>query len=375
MRAAIFHSFGGPEVVDVEEFPAPEPGRGEVRLRVLAAALNHLDLWVRRGLPIETTMPHIGGSDVAGVVADLGPGLSAAEAISGKTASAWASPQAAAGGVSATAAANGPVTAAAAPGTAVVVNPSLWCGECEWCRRGEQPLCLRFRILGEHTQGGLAEYVTVPAANLLAIPEGYPVAQAAAAPLTFLTAWRGLVTRAQLQPGESVLITGASGGVATAALQIARYVGARVYAVTTGEQAERARSLGADVVYDRTRVDFSQELWRDTGKRGVDVVLDSVGSATWPGVLRSVARLGRLVVYGATTGPQAQLDLRALFWKQVAIMGTTMSTQAEFEAVMRLVFDGTFTPVVDVVWPLARVREAHQRLEAGEQFGKIVLVP
>jgi NADPH:quinone reductase-like Zn-dependent oxidoreductase len=340
MKAAVFHAFGGPEVIDIEEVATPEPGSGEVRLRVLAAALNHLDLWVRRGLPIETTMPHIGGSDVAGVVTGLGPG-----------------------------------PAAPAQGTPVVVNPSLWCGECEWCRRGEQPLCVRFRILGEHTQGGLAEYVTVPAANLLSIPEGYPVAQAAAAPLTFVTAWRGLVTRAQLQPGESVLITGASGGGATAALQIARYIGARVYAVTTGDQAERVRALGADVVYDRERVDFSQELWRDTGKRGVDVVLDSVGSATWPGVLRSVARLGRLVVYGATTGPQAQLDLRALFWKQVSIMGTTMSTQAEFETVMSLVFDGTLTPVVDVVWPLARVREAHQRLERGEHFGKIVLVP
>jgi NADPH:quinone reductase-like Zn-dependent oxidoreductase len=163
--------------------------------------------------------------------------------------------------------------------------------------------------------------------------------------------------------------------VATAAVQLARHIGAKVYAVTTGEHAAKVRALGADVVYDRTLVDFSQELWRDTGKRGVDVVFDSVGSATWRGVLRSVARLGRLVVYGATTGPQAQLDLRALFWKQVEIMGTTMATQAEFEAVLKLVFDGVLTPVVDVVWPLSAARAAHERLEAGGQFGKIVLQP
>jgi len=306
--------------------------------------MNHLDLWVRRGLPIETTMPHIGGSDVVGVVEAFGPDASASG--------------------------TGPT-----PGTTVVVNPSLWCGECEWCRRGEQSVCVRYRILGEHTQGGFAEYVVVPAGNLLAVPAGYPVERAAAAPLAFLTAWRGLVTRARLQPGETVLVTAASGGVGTAAVQIARRAGARVFAVTTGEQVARVRALGADVVYDRTQVDFAQELARDTDKRGVDVVLDSVGSATWPGVLRSVARLGRLVVYGATTGPQAQLDLRALFWKQVQIMGTTMSTQAEFEAVMRLVFAGELSPVVDVVWPLAEARAAHERLEAGAQFGKIVLRP
>ncbi|NJD11091.1 MAG: zinc-binding dehydrogenase [Gemmatimonadetes bacterium] len=172
-----------------------------------------------------------------------------------------------------------------------------------------------------------------------------------------------------------MLVTGAAGGVAGAAVQIARHLGARVYAVTTTENVARVRVLGADVVYDRSQVDFAQELWRDTGKRGVDVVLDSVGSATWAGVLRAVARLGRVVVYGATTGPQAQLDLRALFWKQVAIMGTTMATQAEFEAVMGLVFGGELQPVVDTVLPLAEARAAHERLEAGAQFGKIVLRP
>jgi len=358
LRAAVFHRFGGPEVVAVEDVARPEPGPGEVRLRVLAAAVNHLDLWVRRGLPIDTTMPHIGGADVVGLVDAVG----AAKEAGGEVSTAPASRMPAG-------------RAQPSPAPRYAVNPSLWCGECEWCRRGEQPLCLHYRILGEHTQGGFAECVCVPAANLLEVPAEYPLELAAAAPLTFVTAWRGLVSRARLQPGETVLITGASGGVATAAIQVARHIGARVFAVTTGEHRELVRSLGADVVYDRTKVDFAQELARDTGGRGVDVVLDSVGSATWKGVLRSVARLGRLVVYGATTGPQAEFDLRALFWKQVSIMGTTMSTPAEFETVMALVFRGELRPVLDVAWPLSEARAAHERLEAGAQFGKIVLLP
>jgi NADPH:quinone reductase-like Zn-dependent oxidoreductase len=255
------------------------------------------------------------------------------------------------------------------------VNPSLWCGHCEWCQRGEQPLCTTYRILGEHTQGGFAEYVTVPARNLLRVPDELDLQRAAAVPLAFLTAWRGLMTRARVVPGESVLVTGASGGAASAAVQIAKHAGATVYAVTTGEHADRVRALGADVVYDRERVDFAKEIWRDTGKRGVDVVFDSVGQATWPSAVRSLARLGRLVVYGATTGFEAGLDLRTVFWKQIEVLGTTMSTHAEFEAVMTLVFAGKLEPVVDVVWPLDRAADAHERLEAGRQFGKIVLVP
>jgi NADPH:quinone reductase-like Zn-dependent oxidoreductase len=339
MRAAVFAEHGGPELVTVGVVPVPEPGPGEVRLLVGASALNHLDLWVRRGLPIETTMPHIGGSDIAGVVDAVGKGV------------------------------------IARPGARVVVNPSLWCGECEWCALGEHPLCVRYRILGEHTQGGFAEYAVVPARNLYPMPDEYPMETAAAAPLVFATAWRGLVTRAKLQPGESILITGASGGVATAAVQIARHIGARVYAVSTGEHAERLRALGADVVYDRTRTDFAKEVWRDTGKRGVDVVFDSVGAATWTQVVRSAARLGRVIVYGATTGAELGTDGRLLFWKQLNIMGSTMSSHAEFERVMELVFSGALEPVIDVVWPLERVRDAHERLEAGSHFGKIVLTP
>jgi NADPH:quinone reductase-like Zn-dependent oxidoreductase len=338
MKAAIFSEFGGPEQVRIADVPMPEPGPGEVRLRVVASALNHLDLWVRRGLPIEVTMPHIGGSDVAGVVDEAGPGVAGLE-----------------------------------PGARVVVDPSLSCGECEWCRLGEQPLCDHYRILGEHTQGGFAEYVVVPARNVYPVPDGYAMEAAAAAPLVFLTAWRGLMTRGRLAAGESVLVTGASGGVATAAVQVAKHAGARVYAVTTGEHVERVRALGADVVYDREQVDYAKETWKDTGKRGVDLVFDSVGEATWRQNVRAAARLGRIVVYGATTGPKLETDGRVLFWKQLDIMGTTMSNRREFEAVMALVFAGKLRPVVDVVLPLDEARAAHERLEAGRQFGKIVL--
>jgi NADPH:quinone reductase-like Zn-dependent oxidoreductase len=340
MRAAVFHQFGDPGVVRVEEVATPELKAGEVLVRVGAAALNHLDLWVRRGLPIETTMPHIGGSDIAGVVTALGEGVTDV-----------------------------------AVGTRVVINPTLSCGNCDCCRRADEPLCADFRIIGEHTQGGFAEYVAAPAANVFRIPDDYPFERAAAAPLAFLTAWRGIVSRGRTRPGEFVLITGASGGVATAAIQIARHVGARVFAVTTGDQVERVRGLGADVVIDREQQDFARELWIATSKRGVDVIFDSVGEALWRINLRSLARGGRLVTYGATTGPAGDTDIRHVFWKQLEIVGTTMAGKAEFQAVMQLVFSGELHPVVDSVLPLDRIAEAHERLERGEQFGKIVLVP
>jgi NADPH:quinone reductase-like Zn-dependent oxidoreductase len=341
MRAAIFEEHGGPEVVRVrDDVPAPEAGPGEVRLRVEASGMNHLDLWVRRGLPIETVMPHIGGSDIAGTVDTVGEGVSGWEV-----------------------------------GDRVVVNPSLWCGRCEWCLAGEEPLCVDFRIIGEHTQGGFAEFAVVPARNLYRLPDGIAFETAAAAPLVFLTAWRGLATRAGLQAGETVLVTGASGGVATAAIQIARSLGATVHAVTSTPWVDRVRSLGADVVYDRAQVDYAKEVWKATGKRGVDVVFDSVGEATFRQNVRSLARLGRLVVYGATTGPKGEADIRLVFWKQLAVLGTTMSNQAEFREVMDRVFRGELQPVLEVAWPLERAAEAHARLEAGEAFGNIVLCP
>ncbi len=340
MKAAIFHEHGGSDVLRIEDVSMPVAQSGEVLVRVRAAALNRLDVWVRNGLPIEITMPHIGGSDVAGVVESLGPGVSGVR-----------------------------------EGARVVVNPSLSCGDCEWCRAGEEPLCVRYKILGEHTNGGFAEFVAVPATNLFPIPPDVPFEHAAAAPLAFLTAWRALVSRGRVRAGSSVLITGASGGVASAAVQIARYLGATVYAVTTTENVDRIRALGAHVVYDRNAGDFSRQIWRDTDKRGVDVVVDSVGEAIWQQCVRSLARGGRLVSYGGTTGPRAELDIRVLFWKQIEIMGSTMSNRSEFEEVMRLVFTGALQPVVDSVLPLTEIRAAHERLERGEQFGKIVLVP
>lgn len=342
MRAAYFAQHGGPEVLEVGELPDPEPGPGQVLLRVRAAALNHLDLWTRRGLPgLELEMPHVGGSDIAGTVEVPGEGVEG-----------WQ------------------------PGQRVVVNPSLWCGRCEACARGEESLCRRYRILGEHVSGGLAERVAVPATNLYAIPEGFPFEQAAAAPLVFQTAWRALVGRAGLRPGETVLVTGASGGVSTAAIQIARLAGATVYAVTSGpENVRRVAELGADVVIDRLEEDFSRRVWEETGKRGVDVVVDGVGEAVWEGCLRSLAPAGRLVTYGATTGARGELDIRRVFWKQLRVIGSTMASRSEFEEAMRSVFAGRLQPVVDEVLPLDRIREAHERLERGEVFGKLVLVP
>lgn len=341
MRAAVFEKFGGPGVVEIKSMPIPEPGPGQVRIRVAAAAMNHLDLWVRRGLPIETPMPHIGGSDIAGTVDAVGPGAEKAPF-----------------------------------GTRVVVDPSLRYEWYEGQDRGESFNEPPFRIIGEHTQGGFAEYAIVPAENLLEIPDDFSFTDAAAAGLVFVTAWRALVTRGRLRAGERVLITGASGGVGTAAVQVARCCGAKVFAVTGGvESVERTKALGADVVYDRFEVDFSREVWRDTGKQGVHVVFDTVGEEIWPACLRALARGGRLVSSGATTGSRGVTEIRLVFWKQLEILGSTMGTPTEFREVMRLVFDGVFQPVIQEVMPLDEARRAHEILENGKIFGKLVLTP
>jgi NADPH:quinone reductase-like Zn-dependent oxidoreductase len=340
MKAAVFWQHGGPEVVEIADLPRPEAGPGQVLIAVRAAALNHLDLWARRGLPgLQLEFPHIGGSDIAGVVEGCGDGV---EGL--------------------------------APGTRVLVNPSLWCGRCDWCLKGEESLCTSYKILGEHVRGGFAEYAAVPAANVLPIPEDLSFEEAAAVPLVFQTAWRGLVSRGKLQAGESLLLSGASGGVSTAAIQVAKHIGATVFAVTSGpEKAARVRELGADHVIDRLESDFSKEVWKATEKRGVDMAFDSVGEAVWPDLLRTLARGGRLVTYGATAGPAGRVDIRLTFWKQLQIIGTTMSSVSEFNTVMSLIFEKKLKPVIDVVLPLEEAREAHRRLEARQQFGKIVL--
>jgi NADPH:quinone reductase-like Zn-dependent oxidoreductase len=341
MRAAIFHEHGGPEVVRIEEVARPVAGPGEVLVEVRAAALNHLDLWVRRGIPIETTMPHIGGSDVAGVIAEVGEGVDAGRI-----------------------------------GERVVVNPSLWCGRCRECARGEESMCARYRILGEHTNGGFTELVAAAADRVYAIPDDLSFEAAAALPISYQTAWRALLTRARLRPADDVLVIGASGGTAIAAVQIARLAGARVFAVTSGaENVRRLRELGAAFVYDRDVEDWSKAVFRDTDRRGVDVVVENVGAATWAGSVRALARGGRLVTYGATAGPVVEIDVRVLFWKQLEVIGTTMASRSEFEDMLRAVVTGGLRPVVDSVMRLDEARQAHERLEAGGQFGKIVLVP
>lgn len=312
-----------------------------MRVRVRAAALNHLDLWVRRGLPIETTMPHIGGSDIAGDVEAVGPGV-----------------------------------ADSLIGTRVVVDPCLGYSWYEGQSRGSAFSDPALRLIGEHTDGGFAEYVVVPEANLLELPEACSYEAAAGASLAAVTAWHGLMTQGLLRAGDSVLITGASGGVSTLAIQIARHAGAEVHALTSGrENMDRARALGAHHAYDRLDGDWVRQLRAKTRGRGVDVALDSVGEALFADLLRSLAVRGCLVCYGATTGPRGAVDLRHLFWKQLEIKGSTMGSPAEFRRVMNLVFEGVIHAPIHDRLPLSAAREAHERLEAGGVFGKLLLIP
>jgi NADPH:quinone reductase-like Zn-dependent oxidoreductase len=342
MRAVVIRGHGGPEVVNVEELPDPTPGPGEVLLRVKAASVNHLDLWVRRGWPgLRLAFPHVLGSDVAGVVEAVGPGVTVTRV-----------------------------------GDEVVVNPALGCGRCERCRSGEENLCLKFSILGEHVSGGQAERLVVRAENTLPKPANLSFEEAAAVPLTFMTAWHALLGRARLRLGETVLVHAAGSGVGVAAVQIAKLVGARVIA-TAGSDAklERARALGADEVVNYETKDFVQEVRRLTGKRGVDVVFEHVGKKTWEGSIKSVTVGGRVVTVGATTGFDPLTDLRHVYFRQISILGSTMGSGAELLEVLRFVSEGKLSPVVDRVLPLAEVRRAHEALAQRAQFGKIVLTP
>jgi len=340
MKAVGFLEHGGLERLQVIEVPKPQPGPGEVLVRVRACALNHLDLWVREGLPgLKLPLPHVLGSDVAGEVAEVGPGVTDPEV-----------------------------------GVRVLVNPGASCGDCEWCIVGEDPLCASYRILGEHVHGGYAEFVKVPARSCVELPTDFDYVKAAAAPLVFMTAWRALINRAKIRPGEDVLILGAGGGVSTAAIQIAKYAGCTVFTTSSSDEKLRmAKDIGADVLINHAQMEFEKAVWELTGKRGVDVVLEHVGEQTFERSFRALAKQGRLVFCGATTGPTAKFDLRRGFWRQVNILGSTMASQKEFEDVMKLVLRRKLTPVVDRTYPLEKARDAQQRLAKGEHFGKIVL--
>jgi NADPH:quinone reductase-like Zn-dependent oxidoreductase len=340
VRAVVIERHGGPEVLRVGEVPTPEPGPGQVRVRVVAAALNHLDLWVRRGIPeMELALPHVPGADGAGVVDALGPGVEG-----------WS------------------------PGDEVYIQPGLFCGRCEFCRRGEESTCIRYRLLGEHVDGTLAEYVVVPAVNVYHKPRGLDWLTAAAFPLVYQTAWRLLITAGELAAGETVLVHGAGGGVSSAALQIARYAGALVYATSSSRaKLDRAISLGADVAIDYRTEDVAARIRALTAKRGVDLVVDNVGEATWRTSIECVRRGGRIVTCGATTGRDAVTPIPRIFWKHITIRGSTMSNRREFDTISKLVIGGRIRPVVDATFPLDRAPEAFDRLERGEQFGKIIV--
>ena len=343
VKSVRFHQHGGPEVLRFEDAPDPVPEPGEVLVRVRACALNHLDLWQRRGLErVKIPLPHISGSDVAGEIV---------------------------------ASASLPSSTQAPIGQRVMLQPGLSCGHCDACLSGRDNECAQYELLGYLNHGGgYAELVKVPAENLVPLPDHVGYIEAAAFPLTFLTAWHMLITRARLRRGEDVLVLAAGSGVGQAAIQIAVLFGARVIA-TAGSQAklERARALGAHDLIHHHEQDIVQEIKRLTRRRGVDVVIEHVGAATWAKSVRVLARAGRLVTCGATTGRDGSLDLRALFAKQLSILGSYMGTKGELLEVSRLFFSGQLRPAIDCTFPLAKAAEAQQRLESSEQFGKIVL--
>jgi NADPH:quinone reductase-like Zn-dependent oxidoreductase len=341
MKALTLVASGGIEQLRVQELPAPIiKAPTDVLLRVHATALNRLDLFVTGGLPGSSlSFPHVMGSDGAGVVLDAG---SAAQR--------WRA------------------------GDRVMINPTLSCGECRACLEGQESLCGHLRVIGEHSSGTTAEYVVVPAQNLAPVPPDMPWPQAAAFSLATLTAWHMLETRAELRPGETVLIWGIGGGVAMAALQIARLIGARTV-VTSGSDKKlaMAQSMGAEVVLNHRTTDIRGAIREYTGGRGADVVVDSAGEQSWPVSLRALRRGGRLVVCGATTGPAVSLDLRRLFWHQWSILGATLGSQKEYAEIVLHAAEGRLWPVIDRTVPLQDAPAAYERLATGEQFGKLVI--
>jgi NADPH:quinone reductase-like Zn-dependent oxidoreductase len=340
VKAILFRQHGGPEVLQYVEVPAPEPRPSEVLVRVRACALNHLDLWVRGGLPnIAIPLPHIPGSDIAGEIAKIGAEVTTVRV-----------------------------------GQKVVLAPLVSCGKCPACIAGLDNQCRAATNLGYMIDGGCAGFVRVPEVNCLPYPENLSFEEAAAIPLVFQTAWHTLVTRAQLQPGETVLILGAGSGVGSAAIQIAKFFGASVI-TTAGSDAklEKARQLGADQIINHKTQKIRDEVRRITNKRGVDVVFEHVGTATWDDSLASLALAGRLVTCGNTTGYDAKIDLRFLFSRQLSLLGSYMGVKSELHTIMKLVSAGHLKPVVDRVFPLQEAAAAHAYLESGQQFGKVIL--
>jgi NADPH:quinone reductase-like Zn-dependent oxidoreductase len=343
MQAIVLEAHGSIENVSLSKLPVPEIGASEVLLQVKAAALNRLDLWVVEGWPgLKLEMPHILGSDGAGVIAAVGSQVTDFEI-----------------------------------GERVVVNPTLSCGHCAYCLQGLDNRCIQFSVLGEHTRGVYAGYAAVPSRNLMRLPDLVTYETAAAAALVFVTAWHSLIVRGGLQAGESVLIVGAGGGVNTAAIQVARLAGAsQIYVVgSTSTKLELAEELGADIVINREVENWSKAIFKATNRRGVDIVVDNVGTATYSDSLRALGRGGRLLTVGNSSGPYISLDNRYVFGKHLSIIGSTMGPISDFEKVMGLVFDGRLRAVIDTVYPLAEGPQALRRLSKGDVAGKLILQP
>ncbi len=342
MKAVWFESFGGPEVLQYGDCPEPVIRADEALIRVRACGINHLDLWVRKGLPgLSPQMPHVLGNDIVGEIVAVG------EAVQHLTV-----------------------------GVRTLVLPTLSCGTCAHCLKGDDNLCRQYDVLGRARNGGYAEHVAVPAVNCLPYPERLSYEQAAAVPLVFLTAWHMLVGRAKVRAGEDVLVMGASSGVGTAAIQIARLLGARVLATArTAAKRERALALGAHEVFESDAADLAQQVRAKTDKKGADVVIEHVGGHLFEAGVAALARDGRLVTCGATIGGKVSLDINVLFGKHLSLMGSWMGRRDELVEVMKHVASGALEPVVDRVLPLSEARAGHAALEAGEVFGKVVLVP
>ncbi len=342
MKAAYFTGAGGPEVIEYGDLPEPIVGKNEVKIKIYASGLNHLDIFVRNGIPgLKLSYPHVGGSDMAGEIVEIGDNITDISV-----------------------------------GTKVLVNPGFGCGKCKACISGEESLCKRFALYGEHVWGGMAEYAVVRADKVLPYPEKKitPI-EAAAAPLVTLTAYRELYTQGNLRPGQTVVILGAGSGVSTVGIQLAKLAGAKVIATTSSKEKEKkAYELGADYVINYVDTpNWDKEVYNLTNKQGAELIVDNVGVATWKKSLRAVSKGGRIVTVGATTGSMVETDIRMVFWKQIHIIGSTMSSQREFLEAMQLVFEGKIKPVIDRTFPLEKLREAHKYLEAGKQFGKVVI--